>query len=150
MGILADLGLAHAGQQILLVAPPDSVLAEASLVKPRPGVASTLQVASPSPHIVWWPERRLLEPGQLSRLRWLISVSRGDAWLVIDEDDEVTPAEVRSALGPAGLAVAEERAAGAATAIRVAGRPGPEERLRLRAGRGSGKLRRPRDAGDSP
>ncbi|GAB4330206.1 MAG: hypothetical protein Kow0010_15100 [Dehalococcoidia bacterium] len=125
MGILTDLGLAGSGQRILLVAPPDSVLAEASLVKPRPAVASTLQVASPSPHIVWWPERRLLEPGQLSRLAWLLDASHGDAWLVIDEDDDVTAAEVHDALGPAGLAVADERAAGTATAIRVS----PQRRL---------------------
>lgn len=125
MGILSALGLDAGDQRILLIAPPDAVLAEAGTIKPRPTIASTLQMASPGARIAWWPERRLLEPAQLSRLRWLLSLSRGEAWIVVDDDDEVTPAEVRAALDGAGLALIDERRAASATAIRVASKPSP-------------------------
>lgn len=122
MDLLAALGLTGPDARILLIDPPDGILAEAGRLKPRPAVASTLQVASPSPHIVWWPERRLLEPGPLSRLGWLLGASGGDAWLVIDAEDDLDPGEVREALAPAGLRVAEERTLGTTTALRVARR----------------------------
>lgn len=107
----------------MVVSAPDSVLAEASLMKPRPSFASTLLTAEPSPRIIWWPERRHLDGGTLSRLGWMLKAASGEAWLVVDpaEDESPSTAEVTDALPPAGLTLRGEQAIGRGEiAIRVA------------------------------
>lgn len=108
---LAELGLNADDGPIMLIAPPDDVLAEAGRMKPRPSVASTLQVAEPTRRIAWWAERRLLNPGSLSRLRWMIPIAGGEAWLIFDpaDDEPLTVEEVRASLRDTGLAVGDER-----------------------------------------
>lgn len=114
MGALADLGLSTADGPIMLVSAPDSVLAEASRMKPRPAFASTILTAEPTPRIVWWPERVHLEPGLLSRLAWMTSVAGGEAWLILDpaEPESPAPAEVEPALTGASLALVDQRPIG--------------------------------------
>jgi hypothetical protein len=111
MAALAELGLDTAGEALMLVGAPDDVVAEAGSLKPRPSLASTIQVAEPTPRLAWWPERRLLAPGSLSHLRWMLQAARGRAWLVFDPADEeaLTVAEVRAALHEAALHVTDER-----------------------------------------
>ena len=89
----------------MVVAAPDSVLAEAGAMKPRPSFASTLVTAKPTARLVWWPERRHLEAQTLGRLRWLLEVSGGGAWLVVDESEEESPSEdeLRAILEAVGL-----------------------------------------------
>jgi hypothetical protein len=113
MGALTDLGLDTIDGAIMCVAAPDSVLAEAGAMKPRPSFASTLLTAEPTARLVWWPERRYLEPQTLARLKWLIETARGQAWLILDDAEEESPseAELRTALAEAGLS------AGAGSAI---------------------------------
>ncbi|MGI8927381.1 MAG: hypothetical protein ACR2HN_12165 [Tepidiformaceae bacterium] len=108
---LADLGLTGTGAGLILIAPPDAVLAEAGRLQPRPSIASTLQVAEPAARMAWWPERRFLDPASLSRLRWMLQAGRGEAWLIIDpgEEDGVTVDELREALAGTGLQEHEER-----------------------------------------
>jgi hypothetical protein len=107
---LADLGIVPGTEGVMLVAPTDAVLAEAGRMKPRPSIASTLQVAEPAAHIVWWPERRLLDTARLSRLRWMLEAGKGVAWLVWDpQDEELTAVDVRNAAASAGLTVTGER-----------------------------------------
>jgi hypothetical protein len=111
---LAELGLNTADGPIMLISPPDDVLAEAGRMKPRPSVASTLQVAEPTARMAWWAERRLLNPGSLSRFRWMLSAASGEAWLLFDphEEDALSAAEVRSSLEETGLSATEERTLG--------------------------------------
>jgi hypothetical protein len=94
----------------MLISPPDSVLAEAGAMKPRPSIASTLAVAEPTLRIAWWPERRHLIPGTLSRLRWMVETAGGRAWLIFDptDDDALTVDEVRTAAEAAGFSAARE------------------------------------------
>jgi hypothetical protein len=105
MGALTDLGLNTADGAIMCVSAPDSVLAEAGAMSPRPSFASTLLTAEPTARLVWWPERRHLEPQTLRRLRWLLEMSGGQAWLVLDAGEEESPseAELRGALAEAGM-----------------------------------------------
>lgn len=115
MGTLTELGLNEGAGQLSLVNAPDTVLAEAGAMKPRPAFASTLSVAQPRPRIAWWPERRLLAPAPLSRLAWLLVSAQGRAWLVFDPEDGgecLTAAEVRAALETAGLRVVAQRRLG--------------------------------------
>jgi hypothetical protein len=114
MGALTDLGLTTDDGSIMVISAPDSVLAEAGAMKPRPSFASTLLTAEPASRIVWWPEKRYLDGGTLRRLAWMAGSAGGVAWLVIDPDEEESPGgdELRMALGAAGMAVAEERAIG--------------------------------------
>lgn len=93
MGALADLALNTADGAIMCVSAPDSVLAEAGAMSPRPSFASTLVTAEPTARLVWWPERQHLEPPTFSRLRWLLETSRGPGWLVLDEGEEESPSE---------------------------------------------------------
>lgn len=105
MGALSDLGLTTSDGPIMVVAAPDSVLAEAGAMKPRPSFASTLVTAKPTARLVWWPERRHLEAQTLGRLRWLLEVSGGGVWLVLDESEEESPSEIelRAILEAVGL-----------------------------------------------
>ena len=114
MGALSDLGLTTSDGPIMVVAAPDSVLAEAGAMKPRPSFASTLVTAKPTARLVWWPERRHLEAQTLGRLRWLLEVSGGGAWLVVDESEEESPSEdeLRHALLSADLSQGETRTLG--------------------------------------
>ncbi|MBE0609882.1 MAG: hypothetical protein IH609_10905 [Dehalococcoidia bacterium] len=114
MGALTDLGLTTDDGSIMVISAPDSVLAEAGAMKPRPSFASTLLTAEPASRIVWWPEKRHLDGGTLRRLAWMVGPGSGVAWLVIDPAEEESPGgdELRSALVAVGMAVAEERAIG--------------------------------------
>lgn len=114
MGALADLGLNTTDGGILLVCAPDSVLAEAGAMKPRPAFVSNLLTAHPASRIVWWPERAHLASGTMQRLAWMVTNAPGEAWLVIDAGEEESPSseEVRAALEGTGLAFVEETAIG--------------------------------------
>ena len=105
MGALSDLGLTTSDGPIMVVAAPDSVLAEAGAMKPRPSFASTLVTAKPTARLVWWPERRHLEAQTLGRLRWLLEVSGGGVWLVPGGSEEGAPSgiELRAIPGAVGL-----------------------------------------------
>lgn len=123
MGALTDLGLTTDDGSIMVISAPDSVLAEAGAMKPRPSFASTLLTAEPASRIVWWPEKRHLDAGTLQRLAWMVDSGSGTAWLVIDPAEDESPAgeELRAALQTAGMTVAEERAIGRGeVALRVA------------------------------
>src|SRR5688572_5226897 len=98
MNLLASLGLSAAEGPLMLIAPPDSVLQEAGRMKPRPSIASTLQVAEPTARIVWWPEQRHLTPATLSRFAWMLSAADGMGWLIAESDGDVTEADIRAAL----------------------------------------------------
>lgn len=114
MGALTDLGLTTDDGAIMVISAPDSVLAEAGAMKPRPSFASTLLTAEPASRIVWWPEKRHLETGTLQRLAWMVQSGGGTAWLVIDPEEDESPRgdELRDALQTAGMTVAEERTIG--------------------------------------
>ncbi len=111
MTVLAELGLATSQEsKLLLIAPPDAVLAEAGRMKPRPLIASTLSVARPTPQVAWWSERRLLDPATLSRFNWMLQVAQGKGWIVVDPDEEgITGEELREAVGRSALRPGEER-----------------------------------------
>ncbi len=119
---LADLGLSTADGALMLFAPPDSVLAEAGRMKPRPSIASSLNVGEPCRRIAWWPEQGTLTPGNVSRLRWMVEAAEGRAWLVFDPDDEDAPAAqaVRDAIREAGMRLCDERQSGGELACEVA------------------------------
>ena len=124
MGALSDLGLSTEDGGILLISAPDSVLAEAGAMKPRPAFVSNLLTAHPAARIVWWPERQHLEPGTMRRLGWMVSNAPGEAWLVVDPKEEESPsaAEVRTALEGTGLEFVEEVEIGRGeVAVRVRG-----------------------------
>ena len=106
---LAELGFATPGP-LLLVAPPDAVLAEAGRMHPRPSTASTIQTAEPSPRMAWWTEQRFIAPGTLSRLRWMLESANGEAWVIFDPSDEgLTREFVTAALAAARLGPSEFR-----------------------------------------
>ena len=114
MGALADLGLNTSDGAIMCVSAPDSVLAEAGAMSPRPSFASTLLTAEPTARLVWWPERQHLAAHTFERLRWLLEMSGGSAWLVLDEREEESPAEaeLRPLLEATGLGVVGVEAIG--------------------------------------
>ncbi len=104
MKVLAALGAGADGSRAMLIDPPDDALTEAGALSPRPTVASSLQVAEPAPHIVWWPQRDELTAENLSRLAWMLSAAGGGkGWLVSDGDGE----------SPSGDALREAAAASA-------------------------------------
>lgn len=122
MGELAELGLDRADGPVLLIDPPAAVAAEAGGLTPRPGTASSIQVARPAAHIAWWPTADQVSPATLSRLGWLASAGGGDAWVLVDPADEDSPpiADVREAAAAAGLTAGEERVlASGDVAVRV-------------------------------
>jgi hypothetical protein len=108
--VLDELGL-RGEPGLMLVAPPDSVLAEAGRLSPRPSVAPSLRHAEPSRCIVWWPERELLTPAALSRLHWMVAIGQGEAWMIADPDDDepLSIDELRDALAATQLVAGEER-----------------------------------------
>jgi hypothetical protein len=114
MGALADLGLDTTDGAILLISAPDSVLAEAGAMKPRPAFVSNLLTAHPAPRIVWWPERQHMDAGTMRRLAWMVSNAPGEAWLIIDPAEEESPAaeDVRTALAETDLEFVEEQQIG--------------------------------------
>ena len=105
MGALKELGLDTKDGAIMCVAAPDSVLAEAGAMKPRPSFASTLLTAEPTARLLWWPEKQHLEPQTLARLRWLIQTAAGKAWLIVDSEEDESPGveELVAALESANL-----------------------------------------------
>ncbi|MEX0784009.1 MAG: hypothetical protein WD557_15320 [Dehalococcoidia bacterium] len=111
MGVLAELGLDAVEGSVLLIDPPPYVSAEASTMTPRPGVASSVQVARPAALIVWWPTRDQVNPGSVSRLAWLASAEQGSAWVVVDAEDADAPSldDVRAAISPGGFSPGEVR-----------------------------------------
>jgi hypothetical protein len=129
MPTLAALGLDVPETKLLLVNAPDSVLAEAGAMTPRPGFASTLQTSRPAPHVAWWPERSLLDAATLSRLAWMLSSVNGEAWIIVDpsEDELLTAAEVKAALANTALETTEQRSLSTGeVAIRVTARVGTD------------------------
>ncbi|MGB4863049.1 MAG: hypothetical protein WBO97_11360 [Tepidiformaceae bacterium] len=127
MGALTDLHLNTTDGPITCVAAPDSVLAEASAMKPRPSFAPNLLTAEPTARLLWWPERQHLEPHTFTRLKWLIETAGGETWLVLDSEEPESPAaaELASGLASAGLAAGEAIKLGRtefAVSVRIAGR----------------------------
>ena len=114
MGALADLGLDTSDGGILLISAPDSVLAEAGAMKPRPAFVSNLLTAHPAARILWWPERHHLDAGTMRRLAWMVINAPGEAWLIIDPAEEESPTteQVRDALAETDLEFVEEQAIG--------------------------------------
>ena len=112
MGVLAELGLDAVDGRVLLIDPPPYASAEASTLTPRPGVASSIQVARPAALIAWWPTRDQLNAANMSRLAWLASSAAGSAWVVVDPDDpdSVSLDDVRDAIAGGGLTAGDERA----------------------------------------
>jgi hypothetical protein len=119
MGTLTELGLIS--EKLMLVSPPDDVLAEAGRMNPRPATASTIQTAEPTPWIAWWLEQRFLDPAPLSRLKWILESGNGQAWLIFDPVEEgLTSDLVRARLGAVGLtSPSEQRLASGEIAIRT-------------------------------
>ena len=120
MSLLAELGLVDQ-PGVMLIAPPDAVLADAGRSSPRPSFASSLRTAEPSRHICWWPEREMLTPETLSRLHWMVRTGAGEAWLITDPQDDVplTAEELRGSLDGTKLSPGEERVLGdGSTAVR--------------------------------
>ena len=107
MGILAGLGFDPAKGTVMLVGAPDSVLAEAGAMKPRPSFAPSLLTAEPTDRLVWWPERAHFNATMFARLKWLLETSAGKGWLITDAGDEdtLTEAELRSACSQVGVTV---------------------------------------------
>jgi hypothetical protein len=126
MGTLADLGIDTTRGSVMLIEPPDDVLAEASAMKPRPTIASSFMHAEPARWIVWWPAREDLEPGRLERLHWFLSSGAGgsEGWIVAEDEDEgVDGHEIRGALRGSKLGAGEERqlaSGGSAVSVRAA------------------------------
>jgi len=110
MDALSVLGLDSSEGPLMLINAPDSVLAAAAAMKPRPSFASTLQVGEPTPRIAWWTERRLLDAATLSRLHWMVQTAAGEAWLIFDpfDDEGLTVGEVRSALAETAFEMMDE------------------------------------------
>lgn len=123
MAILAELGLTTDDAPILLIAPSDEALGEAGAMKPRPSVVGSLMVAHPAARIVWWASREQLGPGQIERFRWMLSgVQGGEAWVVLDPDDDepLTGADLGGLLAGSGLRESGEQAlASGEVAVRV-------------------------------
>lgn len=120
MGLLADLGLNTADGPIMCVAAPDSVLAEAAAMKPRPSFASSLLTAEPTARLLWWPERDQLTATMLQRLKWLLEASAGGIWLVLETDDaSPTEHEVGERLANSGLSLTDVKQLGGSLACYV-------------------------------
>jgi hypothetical protein len=124
MSLLAELGFDSEGP-MMLIEPPDDVLLAAQAMKPRPSIASTLQVAEPSPRMVWWAEPGSLRAATLSRFRWMISAAGpADAWLVV-APGEAGAGALRQKLAGSSLNVVEQRAlSDGALAMKV--KPAPQ------------------------
>jgi hypothetical protein len=101
MAILKDLGLDGLRGPLMLIAPPDSALAEAGAMKPRPSFASSMLTAEPAAVIVWWPEAEALTETAWARLRWFLASDAGYALVVIDPREGLPPPDEVSALARA-------------------------------------------------
>ena len=111
MTTLSTLGLDSSSTRLMLVSAPDSVLAEAGAMKPRPSFASTLQVAEPTARMAWWPERRLLDAATVSRFAWMLRTASGEGWIIVDpaEEEALGEDDVREALTGTDLLAGESR-----------------------------------------
>ena len=105
----------------MCVGAPDSVLAEAASMKPRPSFASSLLTAEPTARLLWWPERAHLQATMMARLKWLVQVAAGQAWLIIDPREEESPTEdaVREAAEFGGLRPGQSVTLGSEVAVPV-------------------------------
>jgi hypothetical protein len=123
-GTLTTLGIGD-GTRLMLVSPPDAVLAEASRLTPRPSFASSIMTAEPTDVIAWWPEAETLSATALARLEWMVSWARGIAWLILDPREGAPPVDEAARLAADhGLRVVETRDLGRETAIQLeAARP---------------------------
>ncbi len=109
MGVLRELGLEGPGG-LMLVAPPDSVFAEAARLTPRPAIASSIMTAEPTARLVWWPDAQSSTAGTLARLAWLLTANGCEAWVVLDVQEETAGVDVfRVMAETVGLSVAETR-----------------------------------------
>lgn len=118
-GVLRALGLDDGKDRILLIDPPDAVLAEAAAIVPRPAVASSPHVARPASRIVWWPEADALDPALLSRLRWLLAAAAGELWVVATPDSGLDGELLCEQLAAAGFSVDRPRTVGDEEAVRA-------------------------------
>lgn len=118
-GFLRALGIDDGKDRVLLIEPPDAVLAEAAAIVPRPAVASSLHVARPASRIVWWPEEEALDPALLSRLRWLLAAAAGELWVVATPDSGLDGDVLCERLAAAGFSVDRPRAVGGSQAVRA-------------------------------
>jgi hypothetical protein len=117
--VLLELGI-ESGQRVMLVAAPDSVLAEASRLSPRPSFAPGIMTAEPADILAWWPERETFTAAAIGRLRWFLEMSGGSAWVVLEPaDDAPEPEDARRELEANDLKVDGERQVGSATALVV-------------------------------
>jgi hypothetical protein len=104
MPILQDLGLEGLGASLMLIAPPDSALAEAGAMKPRPSFATNMLTAEPAAVIAWWPEAEALTDTAWARLQWFLASAEGYALVVVDPREGLPPADEVAALAwAAGL-----------------------------------------------
>jgi hypothetical protein len=124
MTLLADLGVGDGG--LMLVSPPDSVLAEAGRRSPRPSFASSIMTAEPTGQIAWWPEGSTFTPVALSRLRWMLETASGRGWIVADPSEDVPLDDnTRRLIKDAGLVVEDERDLGAGQSVLTISAGGP-------------------------
>ncbi len=126
MRVLAALDLDGGNDRVMLIDPPDEVLAEAAGLDPRPSVASSLKVAEPALRIAWWPQRDDLSAASLSRLASMVAGGSGVAWLILDQDeDSPTSEELAAALEGSPLQHGTKHELGAGSvALQVAPRAG--------------------------
>jgi hypothetical protein len=124
MGALTGLGLTTSDGAIMCVGAPDSVLAEAARMTPRPSFAPSLLTAEPTARLLWWPSRGQLSMTMLARLRWLLESGGGQAWVLFDPEDEDSPTscELNEALEAIGFAAGEPVPAGTEFALPLAHR----------------------------
>lgn len=121
--MLAELGIAS-GVRAMLISPPDGVLAEAGRLSPRPSFASSIMTAEPADVLAWWPETDALGDAAIAKLRWMLEMANGSAWVLVDPREDVPPAtRVEALLGRHSLSVAERRQLGQVTALRVSAIP---------------------------
>lgn len=116
--VLHALGLDVGEDRLLLIEPPDAVLAEAVRVTPRPAVASSVHMARPARRIVWWPQPDALDAGTLSRLRWLLAASGGVLWVVGDAETGLPVDVIGAKLAAAGFTL-EASSSAPVEAVRV-------------------------------
>jgi hypothetical protein len=116
--VLTELGIGD-GTQLMLISPPDGVLAEAGKLRPRPSFASSVMTAEPTDVIAWWPEGDTFTAAALARLEWMVAWARGVAWVILDPGEGAPGAPEAARLAAEhGLRVTATRVYGQETALR--------------------------------